>query len=242
MHQSGLDRSGRSAAVAVLLDGPSSSGKSTLCRALQLRLTELAQGDPERAFARVAFDDVGLLIAESLYPTAFLRAQAVNGNDVGVPAAEDDWAAFDYVDDSAEEGMHGGSPRVRLVLKPHARRLLHGVHLSWAAHLSLGSNLVIDHFLQEEQWVHEALAAVRGSGASLFSVGVSCSLAELERRESSRADGGVEGRPLGLARRSDELCRANGLVYDITVDTGEQPTAESVDTIVAALQAASYIV
>jgi hypothetical protein len=32
----------------------------------------------------------------------------------------------------------------------------------------------------------------------------------LERRESTRGDGELEGRPIGLARRSDELCHSHG--------------------------------
>jgi hypothetical protein len=59
----------------------------------------------------------------------------------------------------------------------------------------------------------------------------------LERRESSRGDGNTEGRPLGLARRSDEICHSHGLNYDVTV----QSTAESVESIVAALRAAGYL-
>lgn len=63
-------------------------------------------------------------------------------------------------------------------------------------------------------------------------------MAELERRESSRGDGSFEGRPLGLARRSAELCHAHNLDYDVTLRTDEQSTAESVDAIIAALQQA----
>jgi hypothetical protein len=51
-----------------------------------------------------------------------------------------------------------------------------------------------------------------------------------------RGDGGFEGRPLGLARRSDELCHAHDLAYDVTVRTDEQTTAESVEAIIAAMR------
>jgi hypothetical protein len=63
----------------------------------------------------------------------------------------------------------------------------------------------------------------------------------LERRESSRGDGNTEGRPLGLARRSDEICHSHGLDYDVTVQTDKQSTAESVESIIAALRAAGYL-
>lgn len=228
-------------ALAVLVNGPSSSGKSTLCEALQLQLTALAEGDPDSAFARVAFDDVVLLMADNLYPISFARLQGRTPDGLVSLSPYDGRAGWEYIDQSEAEGIHGGSPRVRLVLNPHGRRLLRGVHLSWSGHLALGTSLVIDHFLQEKEWVDETLAAVHDSGASLFSVGVFCSLPELERRESARADGGVEGRPLGLARRSDELCHATGLAYDITVNSSEQTTTESVDAILAGLRTAGHI-
>jgi chloramphenicol 3-O-phosphotransferase len=70
---------------------------------------------------------------------------------------------------------------------------------------------------------------------------VFCSLEELERRESSRGDGGFEGRPRGLARRSDELCHSHPLDYHATVTTDRQTTAESVESVVAALQHAGVL-
>ena len=78
------------------------------------------------------------------------------------------------------------------------------------------------------------LAVLQESGARIFQVGAFCSVAELERRESSRAGGEV--RPRGLARRSDELCHEHDLEYDVTLRTDEQTTAESVETIIAAMR------
>ena len=70
----------------------------------------------------------------------------------------------------------------------------------------------------------------------MFTVGVFCLVSELERREASRNDGELEGRPLGLARRSSELCHSHGVEYDVSVWTDSQSTQESVDLIVAALR------
>lgn len=123
-------------------------------------------------------------------------------------------------------------------MNPFCRSLLRGLHLGWAAQVALGNNIVIDHFLQERDWVDECVDAIRGSGATLLIVGAHCSLDELERRESSRADGKLEGRPMGLARRSDELCHSSGLDYDITVDTSRQTTDESVAAILSLAAAA----
>ena len=222
------------APVAILVNGPSSSGKSTLCRALQERLSVLADGDPAAIFARVAFDDIVALIPDTLFPISFV---ALNGGDLGRLVSRephDGRAAWEYLDES----QAGEQARVRLVMSPHTRGLLTGIHRGWGEHLRLGTNLVIDHFLQDAAWSQEVLGVLRDAGARTLLVGVFCAVGELERRESSRADGRVEGRPVGLARRSSELCHAHGLDYDVRIRTDQQTTAESVDAIIAALQAA----
>jgi len=218
--------------VALLVNGPSSSGKSTLCRALQERLTGSAD---DTTFASVAFDDVVLLISDTLFPISFV---ALSGGDITRLVSRkphDGHAAWEYVDETPTATGGDGHPRVRLVLRTDTRRLLSGIHRGWGAHLTLGTSLIIDHFLQDRDWCDEALGVLENSGAHIFSVGVYCSVQELERREASRANGNLEGRPLGLARRSNELCHSHGLEYDVTVWTDQQTTEESVDAIVAAL-------
>jgi len=223
------------APVAILVNGPSSSGKSTLCRALHDRLVSLSNGDPAVSFARVAFDDVVLLIAQPLFPVSFVTLAGGDLHRLISREPHDGHAAWEYVDDPGSASSSDGYPRARLVLRDDTRRLLAGVHRGWGEHLKLGTNLIIDHFLQERDWSDEALDVIEKSGARIFSVGVYCSVQELERREASRADGELEGRPLGLARRSNELCHSHGLEYDVTVWTDQQTTEESVDAIVAAL-------
>ena len=232
MHQ-GADESAAAAPVAILVNGPSSSGKSTLCRALHQRLIDGAADDA--TFASVAFDDVVLLISDTLFPISFV---ALAGGDITRLASRephDGHAAWEYVDEIATATGGDGHARVRVVLRDDTRRLLSGMHRGWGEHLRLGTNLIIDHFLQDRDWCDEALAVIEGSGARIFSVGVYCSVQELERREASRADGELEGRPLGLARRSNELCHSHGLEYDVTIWTDQQGTVESVDAIIAAL-------
>ncbi len=227
--------------LVILANGPSSSGKSTVCRALQERLTDLADGDLAATFAFVAFDDKFRLIADKLYPIRFVEVAGGDLDRLASRETNDGRAAWEYADDSNAEGKHGGSPRIRLLLNAHTRRLLSGMHRGWGEHLKLGTNLIIDHFLQERDWCDEALGVIRESGARLFLVGTHCSVEELERRESSRGDGGTNGRPLGLARRSDEVCHSHGLNYDVTVRTDQQSTVECVDSIVARLRAARLL-
>jgi chloramphenicol 3-O phosphotransferase len=227
--------------LAILVNGPSSSGKSTLCRSLHARLTALAGNDPTRLFGSVAFDDMVGLIDETMYPRSFVELQGRDPGHLVSKVTHDGRAGWEYVDDSAADGLHGGSPRVRLVLHPYVRRLLTGVHHGWAEHLRLGTNLVVDHFLQDQGWADECMTVLGGAGGPVCAVRVDCDLAELERREAYRADGELEGRPLGLARRSDELCHSHGIDYDVTVSTSAQTTDESVDAILIALTGAGLL-
>jgi chloramphenicol 3-O phosphotransferase len=227
--------------LAIIVNGPSSSGKSTLCKALHDRLTDLAEGDPDAAFARVAFDDVVLLMSEKLHPISFVTLKGGDLSRLVSRVPHDGRAGWEYIDESHAEGTHGGSPRFRVVLNPYAHRLLSGLHQSWGAHLKLGTNLIVDHFLQDSSWCEELSVVLRETGARIFFVGVFCALAEMERRESARGDGGVEGRPVGLARRSDELCHAHNLDYNVTVRTDQQTTAGCVDSILLALREANFL-
>jgi chloramphenicol 3-O phosphotransferase len=227
--------------LAILMNGASSSGKSTLSRALLARLNALAADDPSRHFGSVAFDDMVPMIDETMYPVSFVELQGRDTSHLRSQTPHDGRAGWEYVDDSDADGVHGGSPRVRLVLHPYVRRLLHGVQLGWSEHLRLGTNLVIDHFLQDQDWADECMEVLAGAGSPVFAVRVDCDLNELERRESFRADGDLEGRPLGLARRSDELCHSHGIDYDVTVSTSAQTTDESVDAVLAGLTGAGLL-
>lgn len=229
------------APLAVLVNGPSSSGKSTLCRALQARLTTLGHGEAESAFLQVAFDDCVAMFSEVLYPRVFVELQGGDLDRLVSRESQDGRSAWEYVDQSHTSGRHGGGPRLRLVFNAYGRRVLRGLHQGWGVQLALGNNLIIDHFLQDQDWYDELAEILRDVSSRTFNVGVHCSLEELERRESSRADGALEGRPLGLARRSDELCHEHGLVYDVEVHTDRETTDDSVERIVAAMRQASLL-
>ena len=222
--------------IAILVNGGSSSGKSTLCTALQAKLAEIADGDDRSLFAKVAFDDFLLMISPKLYPISFVEAQGGDTAALVSRAFNDGRAAWEYLDNPPATGAHEAKPYLRLELSPWGRQILRGVHVSWGNHLQQGTHLIIDHFLQDKDWCAELLRILREVEARTFLVGVFCDVDEMERREACRSNGGVEGRPLGLARRSADLCHAHELEYDVVIHTDRQTTDEAVDLIMAALE------
>ena len=96
------------APVAILVNGPSSSGKSTLCRALHDRLVSIGDGDPAVSFARVAFDDVVLLIPETLFPVSFVTLAGGDRHRLISREAHDGRAAWEYVDYSGSASCSDG--------------------------------------------------------------------------------------------------------------------------------------
>jgi len=89
-------------------------------------------------------------------------------------------------------------------------RVISGMHHCIAASASIGSNIIVDHVLENTQWLKECIRLL-ANFPTLF-VGVRCPLEELERREGTR------NRQSGTARYQFDLVHAHG-VYDLEVDT-----------------------
>jgi len=89
--------------------------------------------------------------------------------------------------------------------------VLSGMHRCIPASASAGNNIIVDHVLQERQWLKECVDVL--TGFPVFFVGVRCPLEELERRERERGD-----RKQGLARWQFDRVHAHG-IYDVEVDT-----------------------
>ena len=59
--------------VVILVNGPSSSGKSTLCEALQEKFFDSTGGDQLAAFANVAFEDFLRHMPTGHYPRSYVE-------------------------------------------------------------------------------------------------------------------------------------------------------------------------
>ena len=88
----------------------------------------------------------------------------------------------------------------RLELSEAGERFLKGQTAGWGKHLELGTNLLIDAFLQEKHWADDLREAIHNSGAKVINVVMTCNETELERREKQRGD-----RFPGMARHSADV-------------------------------------
>jgi chloramphenicol 3-O phosphotransferase len=107
-------------------------------------------------------------------------------------------------------------------------RMASGFHRSLPALATTGLPLIVDHVLQESEWLQECVAAL--AHAQVWFVGVRCPLAELERREQARAN-----RMPGLARYQFPRVHRHEL-YDLEVDTSQLTAEECAQRIHEALR------
>ena len=139
----------------IIINGPSSSGKTNLALALQKQL--------DIPFIRFSFD---LFLDHKTFPSEQIK----NG-------------AFSW--DS---------------MRPSVFR---GIHQCLPALATAGNNIIFDHIIETQTWLHHLLSLV--AELDVFFVGLHCSLPELERREVQRGD-----------RHSGEAYRDFQTVHNIT--------------------------
>ena len=106
-----------------------------------------------------------------------------------------------------------GPGRTALIPGLWGDSLLAGWHRAIATLVASGLNAVVDHILQEPDWLSDCAAAWHG--LPVLFVGVRCPLAVAEAREAARA-----GAIRGYARWSYDRVHRHG-AYDIEVDTSE---------------------
>ena len=105
-----------------------------------------------------------------------------------------------------------------------------GFHGCLPAFAKAGVNLIVDHIIEQEQWLAELVELL--APFDVFCVGVHCPLPELERRERQRGD-----RRPGEARRDFHAVH-RFTEYDLAIDA-TQPNEGNVARLITAWQARS---
>ena len=105
-----------------------------------------------------------------------------------------------------------------------------GFHRSLPAFAIAGNNLIVDHIIEQDDWMADLVQLL--APFDVFFVGVHCPLPELERRARHRGD-----RRIGEAR-TDFHAMHRFTTYDFDIDT-TQPTERNVARLISAWQVRS---
>jgi chloramphenicol 3-O phosphotransferase len=191
----------------IVVNGPSSAGKTTLCRALQAAIAE--------PYLCIGFDDFVFCSAPRYYL----------GADTAAQASTDDFTAQGV--EMVRTSAPGGPVTVEAVFGPVFRRLIDAMGPAVRALVDGGNPVIFDDVLHDRPMYESRRRAFEG--LDVFTVGVVCALDVLEERERSRGDR-VVGRARGLA----EVVHAFW-AYDVVVDTGTTEPEGCVAEVLAAL-------
>ena len=191
----------------ILVNGPSSAGKTTLCRALQTTIIH-----PHLV---VGFDDFIFMAASRYY----------RGADTDQQSDRDSFTALGV--EMVTTSPPGAPTSVTARFGPVFRRLVDSIAPTVRALVDGGNAVIFDHVLHDGAMYDSYRRAI--AGLDVFTVGVTCPLDVLEARERARGDR-VLGRARGLAAVVHGFCD-----YDLTVDTAALSTEAGVAAVLDAL-------
>ncbi|MDG0813984.1 chloramphenicol phosphotransferase CPT family protein [Cohnella rhizosphaerae] len=120
-----------------------------------------------------------------------------------------------------EDYLNGSKPAE--ISKDAMLNVIKGFHQALPALVAAGNNLIVDHVLEERQWLDECVTLL--ADYKVMFVSVNCSLEELQRRERERGD-----RNIGLANYQFNLVHAHG-IYDLEINTEFNSTYECAQQI-----------
>jgi len=195
----------------IVLNGASSSGKSTVGRELQRILP--------RPYLFTGIDSFLPMLRPDGHVGMTWTART--NDNAGAPTAPLRWVF----------PAHGGDP-VHIEFGESGHRLIRGMHRALAAVAFAGNDVIVEHVLLYEEWKRDLVEALRGVPVCL--VGVHCSIGVLEERERRRGDAVV-----GQARAHYEAVHTN-LDYDIRIDTSEEEPRAAAEIIAKVVASKEY--
>ncbi len=191
--------------IIILINGPSTSGKSSLKKELQ-----------------------------KLYPTPYLNL-GIDTLFVGVlPERFVTGPKLDHDIDHAEvmEGRVSHDAQGHRLFTLHignvGNDVIHGMHQSIAAYAKTGNDCIVDYILYQDAWLTDLCTVLKNY--TIYTIGIDAPLEILEAREKSRGFTFVEGHVRSHHESVHRLFKQhNG--YDLIVNTHELSAKEGAQKI-----------
>ena len=191
--------------IAIILNGPSSTGKTTIQKAIQRQAAE--------NYLRVGIDT---FFDELIVEPDLSRLEETGGFQQYTPSGE-------YIRGVEWKKDAEGNPVVPLTVGPAGDRIICGMHRAIAGYVDAGNHLVVDYILYKPSWREDLLAALEGR--RVIFVKVHAPLNVIEQREKSRNTS-----PPGHARSHYHTVH-EGMEYDLEIDTSLEDPDEAASKI-----------
>lgn len=186
--------------LIILLNGPSSVGKTTIQKALQKQ--------SKLTFLRVGIDTFFDALIEEPDLSNFEKTKKF---DQYTPQGE-------YIRGIELIKDADGSSIVPLKIGPAGDRIIYGMHRAIAAYAKAGNNLIVDYILYKTSWLGDLLESLQD--CKVYFIGVHAPLEIIESRERERNTS-----PCGHARSHYDIVHS-GMVYDLEIDTSKNSADE----------------
>jgi chloramphenicol 3-O phosphotransferase len=185
--------------IILILNGPSSSGKTSIQKAFQKKSDHL--------FLRIGIDS---FFDELLPEPDISRLQEEKRFDQKTSLGE-------YIRGITLEEDATGAPIIPLHIGPAGDRVMRGMHRSMATYAKAGNNLIVDYILYKAEYLDDLISSLKGR--KVYWIGVFAPLDIIEQREKARGTS-----PAGHARSHYQSCHQN-VSYDLELNT-EKTTPE----------------
>ena len=235
MGQNTADKAGR----IILLNGPSSAGKSSIAHELQqlhlpepllkFGLDEFSHFLPQAFFAiepeagHPAHRGLKWVLPLEEGERTLVRADLNQGDNHHLAKYEKLQKALEQRGLSGRVEARG----VQIACGPALDQTVFAMHRTAAQLARAGNDVVLDHAFLAPDWQRDFSQAL--AGLPVFKVGVQAPLAVVKKRERERGY-----RVIGQARGHYDLVHS-GMDYDLVLNTAEQSPQECAATIMAAM-------
>ena len=178
----------------IVLNGPSSVGKSSIQKALQKT--------SEDHFLRIGIDTFFDALIEEPDLTLFEKTKAFHQYT----------KTGEYIR-GVTRALEDDKPVVKLHIGPAGDRIIYGMHRAIAAYANVGNHIIVDYILYDPKWALDLAKALKNH--TVYLIKVHAPLDIIEEREKMRNTS-----PVGHARSHYHSVHQS-FIYDYAVDSSQ---------------------